>query len=116
MRVTAWSNGSASSSGAGYGLRLTSADRDTYFDRGWEHVDVDLGVHGRAAIPLSGSFWARCTELRSASVGRWLLAHRLAPWPKGSPPTLELLHLGGNAFELSTLSLDPPTRFALKVG
>lgn len=103
MRVTAWSNGSASSSVAGYGLRVTPADRDMHFDRGWEHVEVDLGIHGPAAIPLSESFWARCTELRSASVGRWLLAHRLAPWPNGSPPKLELLHLGGNAFQLSPL-------------
>jgi hypothetical protein len=101
MQVTAWSNGSPRSSGAGYGLRISPTDRDRYFEAGWDHVDVDLGVYGHAAIPLSESFWARCTELRSAAVGRWLLGHHLAPWPTGAPPTLALLHVGGNAFRLS---------------
>jgi hypothetical protein len=28
---------------------------------------------GRRVVRLSGSFWSRCTEIRSAAVGRWLL-------------------------------------------
>jgi hypothetical protein len=49
-------------------------------------------------VALSASFWRACTELRSADVGRWLVAHRLAPWPKGAPPHLNLEHLGGASF------------------
>jgi hypothetical protein len=101
MRVTAWSNGSPRSSGAGYGLRVSSADRDRYFEPGWDRVDVDLGMYGHAVIRLSRSLWATCTELRSAAIGRWLLGHHLAPWPAGAPPVLTLGHLGGNAFRLS---------------
>jgi len=101
MRVTAWNNGSHHSTGAGYGIRLSPEDRDLYFSHAWDHVVVDLVDSGHAAISLSDSFWARCTELRSADVGRWLISQRLAPWPKGSPPTLLLAHLGGNAFRLA---------------
>jgi hypothetical protein len=101
MQVTAWSNGSPRSSGAGYGLRIKTADRDRWFERGWENVDVDLGGYSRVTIPLSSSFWAGCPELRSAAIGRWLLGHRLAPWPHSAPPTLSLLHVGGSAFRLS---------------
>ena len=101
MRVTAWSNGSPLSSGAGYGIRVSPDDRDLHFSRNWEHAEVDLGDSGHATIRLSESFWARCTELRSAEVGRWLLDQRLAPWPKGNPPSLALDHVGGNKFRLS---------------
>ncbi len=69
---------------------------------GWGHIEIDLGTHGIATVTLSESFWSRCTELRSAAIGRWLLAHGLAPWPKGSPPVLALQHIAGNAFRLST--------------
>jgi hypothetical protein len=101
MRVTAWNNGSHRSAGAGYGIRVSPEDRDLYFSRDWDHVVVDLVDSGRTAISLSESFWAGCTELRSADVGRWLITQRLAPWPKGSPPSLLLAHIEGNAFRLS---------------
>jgi hypothetical protein len=101
MWATAWSNGSPRSSGAGYGIRVSPDDRDLHFSRDWDHVEIDLGISGRATVRLSESFRARCTELRSADVGRWLLSQRLAPWPKGDPPSLWLDQLGGNAFRLS---------------
>jgi hypothetical protein len=103
MRVTAWSNGSPRSTGAGYGVRVSREDRDSRFDRGWDQVVVDLGASGRVRVSLSGSFWAGCTELRSADIGRWLLAQRLAPWQKGNPPFLLLTHMGGNAFRLDRM-------------
>jgi hypothetical protein len=103
MRVTAWNNGSHRSTGAGYGIRVSHEDRDLYFSRGWDHVVVDLEHSGSATVPLSGSFWSRCTELRSADIGRWLLSQRLAPWQKGNPPALSLVHLGGNTFHLTVL-------------
>jgi hypothetical protein len=101
MRVTAWSNGSPSSSGAGYGLRVSPDDRDQHFSISWDYVIIDLGAHGTTVVRLSQSFWSRCTELRSAAVGRWLLERHLAPWPTGAPPRLELHHRDGNCFRLS---------------
>src|SRR5215211_4559386 len=35
MRVAAWSNGSPSRSGSGYGVRLSVADRERHFDHTW---------------------------------------------------------------------------------
>lgn len=100
MHVTAWSNGQPLPSGAGYGVRVSSHDRDRYFDRRWSHVLVNLGDAEPVAVPLSTAFWDRCVELRSASIGRWLLRHQLAPWPKGQPPALILRHTDGNQLEL----------------
>ncbi len=50
---------------------------------------------------LSESFWRDCSELRSAAVGRWLLAAGLAPWPRGAPPVLELVPVVGNTFAVA---------------
>lgn len=101
MRATAWNNGSHSASGAGYGLRVSVDDRDRYFDKGWREVVFDLDGEGEATSPVSESFWRRCSELRSAEVGRWLRGRDLAPWPKGSPPNLEVQPVGGNRFVVS---------------
>lgn len=100
MRATGWSNGSPSPTGAGYGLKIGVEERDRHFDRGWSEVSVELPSGESTFVPLSESFWQRCSELRSASIGRWLLAEGLAPWPPGQPPQLELKHLGGSRYRL----------------
>ena len=100
MYVTASSNGQPTSSGAGYGVRISESDREQYFDRRWSEVLLDLGDDVPAVVPVSASFWDRCSELRSAVMGRWLLGHQLAPWPTGEPPRFILRHVGENRFEL----------------
>jgi hypothetical protein len=107
MYVTAWSNGQPTSSGAGYGVRISETDRDQYFDRRWSEALVDLGDDVRAVVPLSASFWERCSELRSAAIGRWLLGHQLAPWPPGHPPRFILRHVAENRFELKQQAQRP---------
>lgn len=102
MRVTAWSNGAPQSSGAGYGVRLTSADRAHYFERTWERVSIVTPTES-VEVSLSPSFWRGCPELRSATIGRWLIAEGHAPWPKGKPPGLVLESLGGRRFSLSVI-------------
>ena len=101
MQVRAWSNGRPRHTGSGYGLRISARDRDRYFNPRWTTVVIDLEPSGHATVTLSHSFWTRCTELRSADIGRWLLARRLAPWPKGHPPHLELHHVHDNQFRLT---------------
>ncbi len=70
------------------------------FDPGWPDVIVSLDQGETVSVALSKSFWRSCPELRSAAIGRWLLRNRLAPWPRGLPPTLLLRHVAGNRFEL----------------
>lgn len=101
MRATAWSNGSPSPTGSGYGLKISAWDRDRFFEREWADVIVELAGEEPASIRLSQSFWRSCSELRSASIGRWLLKSDLAPWPKGEPPTCNLSPVGGNRFRAS---------------
>jgi hypothetical protein len=103
ITVAAWNNGDYHSSGAGYGLRIAKEDRDEAFLKSWSHVLVQLpngdGTK-TVTVPLSDSFWGNCSELRSAAIGGWLLAHGHATWCKGQPPTFQLQPLGGNRFKL----------------
>jgi hypothetical protein len=98
MYATAWHNGGDAREPAGYGLKVTAADRDRYFDSSWTSVIVDLGDSSTAEIPLSQSFWRSSTELRSAEVGQWLLTAEVAPWAKGAPPGVVLTPVEANRF------------------
>ena len=93
-----WHNGSPRPSGAGYGLAIATRDRDDYFEHSWNLVVLDLESGPTVEVALSPSFWRNCSELRSAEIGRWLLQAGAAPWPKGSPPRVELLPRGPASF------------------
>ena len=96
MRVTAWNNGSHHSSGAGYGLRISVADRDQFFDRSSASILLVLTDGNQITVNTDkASFWNdTCRELISQSIGRWLIDEGLAPWPKGQPPEFELTKTG----------------------
>ena len=104
MRARGWNNSTPRASGAGYGVRIDAADRDRFFRPNWPSIFVQLPNEG-AAVLLSPSFWATCSELRSSAIGRWLLREGLAPWPTGKPPVLELIPLGGIRFRLAKAAL-----------
>lgn len=101
--ATAWNNGQHHRSGAGYGLKISAADRDRYFRREWGTVELRM-IGGAEPIRINidkASFWnGTCRELISVDLGRWLLAKQLAPWPNGQPPRLTLIPLRPEVFEL----------------
>lgn len=101
MLATAWNNGAHHASGAGYGLKISKADRDRYFSSSWREVLVSLpGQKMPVVVELSPSFWKNCTELRHQEIGRWLRANGYAPWPKGRPPKFEVQFKGNGRFEV----------------
>ena len=100
MKVTAWSNGSTKSIGAGYGVRISKKDRAMHFNKAWTQVGIDIPGAGTVRANLSKSFWGRCPEIRKKEIGSWLLKNSLAPWPKGSPPTFNLTKTRGSRFKL----------------
>jgi len=105
MIVTAWNNGSHNRNGNGYGIKISIQDRDRYFHTEWKTILLTLeGEPGYLEININKiSFWnTTCRELISVDIGRWLIKHELAPWPKGNPPKLILTQLEGNKFRLST--------------
>jgi hypothetical protein len=108
INATAWNNGQHRRSGAGYGLKISSADRDRHFRREWRTVQLRIG----AAIPIVAnvdkpSFWNdSCRELISAQLGRWMLANQLAPWPSGQPPRFSLVPREPAVFEISIPALN----------
>ena len=92
MRVTAWKGGA-------YGVRVGTSNADRYFSKSWEFVDVELdGDFHR--VTLSGKFWDTCPELRGSAFGKWFGRRGLNAWPKGKPPSLELIPMEGNRFRL----------------
>ena len=101
MIVVVWSNGSPNyRTGSGYGIRIDQTDRDENFTRGWPSVSIEFEGGDEVDISISRSFWKDCIELRSSSVGKYLLEHGLAPWEKGHPPRLKLKPVGGRRFML----------------
>jgi hypothetical protein len=74
MMVAGWSNGSPNPvTGAGYGIRIVRIDRDRDFRPDWTDVCVQLNGGDTALVSISPSFWRSCSELRSSSIGLWML-------------------------------------------
>jgi hypothetical protein len=98
MNATVWRGGNGST----YGIRVGNANRDKYSDRRWTRIEVEIG--GRFHIfSLTPGFWNKCPEFRDSGapiIRGWLHQHGLLKWPKGNPPQLELLPLGGARFRL----------------
>jgi hypothetical protein len=102
--VTAWNNGQHHKSGAGYGLKVTEADRDHYFRRNWSDVELELEGHDRLVNVNvdKPSFWnGTCREMISKEIGRWLQANDLHRWPDKKPHKLRMTHISGNRFKVS---------------
>ena len=103
MIVTAWNNGKHYESGAGYGLKIGSEDRDKYFARNWVSVFVQIeSTNKEVGVNINKkSFWGKiCRELISKEIGVWLKQTKLAPWPKRNPPELILVPAQDNHFRL----------------
>ena len=103
--ATAWSNGKPSSSGAGYGLKISIADRDRFFEKGWRSATLRLEAGGTTVVAevncAKASFWnGTCRELIGKDIGRWLIDNGFAPWPKGVPPRFRMIPVGVGTFEV----------------
>lgn len=96
MRAKVWRSAGT------FGVRVGAANRDAYFGRGWEEIEVEMeGVVHR--FTLTPGFWHKCPEFRDSGgpvIRDWLTRRGLATWPRGRPPGLELEPLGGNRFRL----------------
>ena len=94
MQVRAWSNG-----GGTYGLRIGMRNRDDFFRPQWDEIHME--IEGEAhRVGITGGFWRQCPEVRDPVIREWLKRHRTLHWPKGHPPTAELVPVGGNRFRL----------------
>ncbi|KAF0105242.1 MAG: hypothetical protein FD147_2633 [Chloroflexi bacterium] len=104
MIVKAWNNGTHHNDGNGYGIKITSRDRDQYFDPSWKTIILDLdGENALVEVNINKtSFWTEaCRELISKEIGKWLIKNKLAPWPVGKPPVLEMVQMGERHFRLT---------------
>ena len=92
MQVTAWNNGKHHPTGAGYGIKIASSDRNRYFKKSWKSVFVRLPNGTKVEVNTDkASFWNEsCRELISTEIGQWLIENKKAPWPSGLPPKFYL--------------------------
>ena len=97
MEAKGWKGGT---SGKTLGVRVGTKNAARHFSKGWDRVHIETdGVVG--SYPLGDGFWKSCPEFRGGGIQKWLLQTGLAPWPKGSPPKLELISCGGPFFRLT---------------
>lgn len=106
MKVTAWNNGNFHQTGAGYGFKISVADRDLYFARAWRSVLITLPNGSEIEVnTYKASFWNdSCREFISKEIGSWLIESGHAPWPKQAPPAFELQPTGERHFTLNERS------------
>ena len=101
MEAVGWKTGAPDiSSGAGFGIKIKQEDRDAFFKRNWLTVRIEIAPGKTVSVSISKSFWGNCPELRSKSLGKWMLERGLAPWPKSNPPKLSLEPFGDGIFRL----------------
>jgi hypothetical protein len=103
MIVTAWNNGSHHVSGAGYGLKISSQDRDRYLKNTWQSIflRIEDQSHELEIDINKESFWGSTyREFIHKDIGLWLRTNNMAPWPKNTPPKLNLVQLSENHFVL----------------
>jgi len=102
MLVSGWSNSTPGNhTGAGYGVRISYDDRDRYFQRDWNSVEVALDNGEVAEVSLSEKFWTTGPELKSSAIGRWMLDRGIIPRAKGRPPQFDLEPIGDRRFRLA---------------
>ena len=107
--ATAWNNGQWHVGGAGYGLKVSVADRDRFFRRNWRTVTLRLVAESAVAEAevncAKDSFWnGTCRELIARDIGRWLTVLGLAPWPKGRPPRFTMSLIAPGVFRVEPLA------------
>ena len=107
----AWKNGRQGKAltEMGYGLKVSIADRDTFFDRSWKTVRLNLigPVNSRMAEANidKDSFWdGTCRELISKDIREWFLDNGFAPWRKGCPPQFWLTPTSEREFKVRPYS------------
>ena len=104
MEAKAWRGGT-------YGIRVGKQNAAKYFSKHWRNIEVDINGQFHS-FKLSGTFWTTCPEFRGAPIEDWLRHQGLLPWPRGRPPKVELVPLGGSRLHLlvrpKPTSADPP--------
>lgn len=101
---TAWRRAGAGSA-TDYGLKVPIPDREKLFEKWWQTVVLELPAgQGFTEVEVNvskASFWtAKCHELISDEIGRWLHANGLVPWPTHRPPKLIVEQMSARTFRV----------------
>lgn len=97
MSASSWHNGNPNNiTGAGFGLRINTAFRNTHFNPAWHYVRLYLRnyPHNPVIVRLSPSFWRKCPELRSKHIGLWFIMNGYNSWAPYQPHRFILRQVG----------------------
>lgn len=101
MFVNTWNNGSYKESSTGYGVKISTTNREKFFDKSWKSVVVSISnPKNSIEIAIKDTFWTTCSELRSERIGKYIIENRLGKWEKGKPNKLLLFPQNDNRFVL----------------
>lgn len=99
----AWTNSKQGCSGASFGLKISAADRDRFFERAWRSVTLRLEAGEETIVAevncAKASFWdGTCRELIGKEIGLWFIDNGFAPWLSGEPPEFRMIPVGSRTF------------------
>jgi hypothetical protein len=95
--VSAWNGG-----GDTYGIYIGVPNRNRYFKHHWPSVIIEIDGQPHT-FALTAGFWRHCPEIRDRGqpfIRDWLRRHRSLNWPRGRPPTMELVAVSDRRFRL----------------
>ena len=99
--VTAWRN---KKEGGIYGVRLYGISEEELFHHfpiTWMGAEIEIEMDGELHFyHMPKSFWAKCREFRGIVFRDWLMKRGALDWPRGHPPTFELVKIGERRFRL----------------
>ena len=105
FEATAWNNGGWHDTGAGYGLKISAADRDRHFGRDWETVTLRLVGERTSRVAEANvakkTFWnAQCRELIKLEIGQWFIENGFHRWSRDAPPRFRMIPVAVREFEV----------------
>ena len=101
FEVTVWTNSRPNhKTGSGFGIRIPKNIRAEIFQFEWTQVLIQTN-EGEFVVPITPSFWRKCSELRSRKIGKWIIDNDLSRWEKGKPPKVSVTYHGEGVFSLA---------------
>ena len=105
FEATAWNNGDWHATGAGYGLKISAADRDNYFESDWDTVTLQLVGERTSRVAEANvakkSFWSpQCREMIKLEIGLWFIENGFRRWPRNAPPRFQMFPVATHEFEV----------------
>lgn len=87
-----------------YELRVSRENRELFFDRKIEYVNLLIPeIKNSINCKIRKSFWNKCSHFGNHDFLNWLKQNNLVPYVKGSPPKFKLTKIDNNNYQLTVI-------------